>query len=68
MNLKFCSEFDNKQTVVFKKNVNIEQLIGGRLIKYQKVTKNKLEKWQGKNLDLQYNMLHSCSEYYYIQK
>ena len=52
MNLKFCSEFDNKQTVVFKKNVNIEQLIGGRLIKYQKVTKNKLEKWQGRNLDL----------------
>ena len=52
INLKFCNEFYNKQTVVFKRNIIIEQLIGGQLIKYQKVTKNKLEKWRGKNLDL----------------
>ena len=35
INPEFCNAFDNKATVVFKRNENIEQLIGGQLIKYQ---------------------------------
>ena len=33
INPEFCNAFDNKPTVVFKRNENIEQLIGGQLIK-----------------------------------
>ena len=44
--------FDNKPMVVFQRNKSIEQLIGGQLTKYQKAAKKKLEKWEGKNLDL----------------
>ena len=31
---------------------SIEQFIGGQLTKYQEVAKKKLEKWEGKNMDL----------------
>ena len=39
----------NKPTIAFKRNRNIQDIIGGQLIKDGKVAKKKLEKRQGKS-------------------
>ena len=49
INPEFCSVFVNKPTVAFKRNKNIQDLIGGHLIKDGKIAKKKLEKRQGKS-------------------
>ena len=49
INPEFCSVFVNKPTVTFKRNKNIQDLIGGHLIKDGKIAKKKLEKRQGKS-------------------
>ena len=41
--------FVNKPTIAFERNKNIQDLIGGHLIKDQKAAKKKLEKWQAKS-------------------
>ena len=35
--------------IAFKRNKNIQDIMGGHLIKDGKVAKKKLEKWQGKS-------------------
>ena len=49
INPEFCNVLVNKPTVAFKRNKNIQDLIGGHLIKDGKVAKKKLEKRQGKS-------------------
>ena len=44
INPEFRNVFVNKPTVTFKRNKNIQDLIGSHLIKYGKVAKKKLEK------------------------
>ena len=41
--------FVNKPTIVFKRNKNIQDLIGSHLIKDGEVPTKKLEKWKGKS-------------------
>ena len=49
INSEFRNVFVNKPTVAFKRNKNIQDLIGGHLIKDGKVVKKKLKKRQGKS-------------------
>ena len=49
VNPEFHNVFVNKPTIAFKRNKNIQDLIGGHLIKNGEVAKKKLETRQGKS-------------------
>ena len=49
INPEFCNAYVNKPTIAFQRNKNIQDLIGGHLIKDVKVAKKNLEKRQSKS-------------------
>ena len=49
INPEFRNVFVNKQIIAFERNKNIQDHIGGHLIKDGKVSKRKLEKGKGKS-------------------
>ena len=57
---EFRSVFANKATAAFKRNKNIQDLIGDHLIKDGKIAKKKLEKRQGKINKISFMLYARC--------